>query len=401
MRADMTFRRRIYYALAAVVVLAGVVVAVKAPYLPRMVSEGFPAAEWPASGSFADIAGAGPPADLATGAKPVAFDPRGRSLFDNSEGKALLVYQGGRLRFEHYAAGYDAATRFNSYSVVKSLVGALVLKAHAEGRIASLDDPIGSYLGGFGDARFRAVPIVDFLTMRSGVIFEEDGVSGAFGEGEKDLEATWYNPLGPLALLHMRGLEAVADRLTSADGGRGRFNYQNVNTAVLGKLLETVYGRPLERLLDGKIWTPAGAAPARWRRYGVGRGISPYCCLYATARDWVRVGSFIVNNGSAGQPFLPPDLWRRFLGGDLSRADIKTGHYGLHLRHDVLDRPGESLQGPFSYMVGSGGQIVYLMPANDLVVVRFGTQIALLHSTLYSAWRTIRPDRNVVGATAK
>ena len=55
----------------------------------------------------------------------------------------------------------------------------------------------------------------------------------------------------------------------------------------------------------------------------------------------------------------------------------------------MLDRPGEPLQGPFAYFFGSRGQTVYLMPERDLVVVRFGGKIQLLHSTLYGVGRSL------------
>lgn len=37
--------------------------------------------------------------------------------------------------------------------------------------------------------------------------------------------------------------------------------------------------------------------------------------------------------------------------------------------------------------VGQGGQVGYLKPEDDLVVVRFGAAIQLLHSTLYEVAR--------------
>ena len=98
---------------------------------------------------------------------------------------------------------------------------------------------------------------------------------------------------------------------------------------------------------------------------------------------------FIAANGTADDPFLPPQLWRAFLGQDVDQALLRKGVYGLHVHHDILDRSGQALQGRFTYFIDSGGQIVYLMPEKDLVVVRFGDGIQLLHSTLYASWRTL------------
>ena len=99
--------------------------------------------------------------------------------------------------------------------------------------------------------------------------------------------------------------------------------------------------------------------------------------------------SFLLANGSPEAPFLPQPLWSEFLGADIPAAALHQGFYVHHVYHNVLDRPGETLQGRFAYFFGSRGQAVYLMPEQDLVVVRFGGKIQLLHSTLYGVGRSI------------
>lgn len=382
--------KRHWKSLAFAAVLAAVAgVAISAPYLPRLAYEGFPAAVWPAAGSFAEVRG-GTGNTLRIDPRPPApLDPQLDNLLDGTGAKALLVFERGALRFEYYAEGVTAETRFNSYSMVKSLIGVLVLKAVAEGKFDDLDQPIGSILHEFGDDRFRGIPLRAFLEMRSGILFELGTAKHASGVGPKDLESAFTNPFGPLARLHMLGLDAVASGLSGTNGGPPGFSYQNINTAILGSALERVYDRPLEDLLAEKIWVPAGAMPAQWRRYRESASVSPYCCLYAQPRDWTLVAQFIAANGNVGEEFLPVDLWREFFGQEIDTAALRKGVYGLHVRHDVLDREGESLQGRFTYFSGSGGQIVYLMPEKELVVVRFGDKVQLLHSTLYAAWRTL------------
>lgn len=341
---------------------------VYAPYLPRLLAEGFPAPAWPARGSFADIPGSmndplGAPA-------MTALSPALQKLFDESGGKALLVYQGGKLRIEHYAPGYTRDTKFNSYSMAKSLIGALTLDAIAHGEMGTLDRRLDG---------IEASPR-ELLEMRSGIVMENHDITALSGFAEKDIESVIGNPLGPMARLHMTGIGEVLPLLHADPKLRGQFSYQNVNTAILGSLL----GRVDERLAD-KIWLPSGAAPSHWRRYREGGDISAYCCLYARARDFLLAGRFIMHNG----PRLPDALYRDFMGLDLADDVLAKGHYGLHVRHDILDRAGEPLQGRFTYFMGTGGQAVYLMPDKDLVVVRFGERPQRLHSTLYEAWRQI------------
>lgn len=382
----MPRRRTVLIAIAALVLTAAAAALAAAPYLPRLLVEGYPQPRWPAPGAYAEVAG-DPLAEPfpATG----AIDDRSRALFEQAEGAALLAYQGGAVRLAYYAPDTDPETRFNSYSLAKGLIGALMLSAVADGKIASLDDPIGRYLPDVGDEAFRAVPLIAFLRMQSGVALEAGEAKALSGPEVKDFEAFRVNPFGPMARLHMSGVGAVADGLTSDPTRRGAYSYQNVNTALLGEALARVYGRPLHALLSEKIWRPAGAAPAEWRLYATGAAATPYCCLFATASDWLRVGLFLMRNGSPEAPFLPDDLWREYFGADLPPEARRDGAYGLHVYHNVLDRDGEALQGRFTYLFGSRGQVVYMMPERDLVVARFGGKIQLLHSTLYAASHAI------------
>jgi len=90
-----------------------------------------------------------------------------------------------------------------------------------------------------------------------------------------------------------------------------------------------------------------------------------------------------MDNGTPENPFLPGELWQDFILPNLSVSQRRESTYGWHLRHDVLDRNGEALSGPFAYFMGRGGQMLYLHPDSDMVVVRFGERQQLLHSTLY------------------
>ena len=374
----------------SVVVLAGVVAGALAyaPYLPQLLIEGFPPLLFADRGHFATVEGAARPRglDVADDAATRPLVPGLASAFIETEGAALLVYRHGRLELEHYAPGLSEATRFNSYSMAKSLIGALIYKAMAEGRIASLDVTLAELLP--DDRGIAGLTLRSLITMRAGIHF--DTANSKFGSGSGKDSDTAPNPFGPLARLHFMGLGAIEAGLElQPSDASADFNYQNVNTALLGAVLETVYGEPLQSLLARQIWQPAMAAPALWRQPNATAPVSAYCCIFATARDWIRIGIFLVENGSPGRRFLPEPLWREFMGLDVSIADRVVDHYGQHILQNVLDRPGQALQGPFTYLMGQNGQVLYLMPQRGLVVYRAGGRIQLLHSTLYDAWNSL------------
>lgn len=360
--------RRLAVGLLFLLLAALLLTWVAAPQVLVLLREGFPAQTWPAPGSYAQVQGASPPLSPPPG-QPAPQVARDR--LTQQGGRALLMDQGGTLLVEEYAQGLTRADRLNSYSLVKSLVGALTLRAVADGKIASLDDPLSAYLG----AQAPDVTIRDALTMTSGLMLDSTP--------EKPMEDGAFSPFGGLARLHAFGLTPILPKLRADPALRGQFRYESVNTALLGAVLERAYDAPLQDTLSRLIWKPAGAARADWRRYPGGEGVSAYCCLYARPLDWLLVGRFLLDNGTPKEPFLPPDLWQALLMPDLPAEARRKGTYGYQIRHDILDRPGEMARGPFAYFLGHHGQVVYFLPDQDAVVVRFGESQQLLHSTIY------------------
>lgn len=316
--------------LAGIAVAAGLVAMLWAsPQILVLLREGYPPRLFDPAGRYAAVVGG--TAEIERGVlRPPS--PRLAELFAASGGDAMLVVEGGKLSVEHYANGHDAASRFNSYSLVKSLVGVLVLKAVAEGRIQGLDQPIGELLPASREGGAGQVTVRQALDMVSGIDFEASVAKQMSGVGDKPFEAFPYNPFGPLAKLHALGLEAVLPGLRVAPDEVGAFSYQNVNTALLGAVLEQVYGVPLSDLLSEKLWKPAGAADASWRVYPASGKPTPYCCLFATAADWALVGRYLSRNGTTAEPFLPMELWQYWIGEDIPDSARADGTYRTLMR---------------------------------------------------------------------
>jgi CubicO group peptidase (beta-lactamase class C family) len=381
-REETGVRRWIIGSLASLAVAVAVFLAF-APQLPALILEGYPALVWSGRGHYAEVAGGDGAVRAGPDATQVALDPRLAATFSESGGRALLVHRDGELALEHYGADTSSDTLLNSFSMAKGLIGALVFRALADGRIASLEQRLDTVLP--EAAGLAPVTIRSLLTMQSGIAFD-GGVLGAASGKTAEMAPS---PFSPLARLHYLGLDPLLATLRLEPGGTPSFNYQNINTALLGAVLERVYGQPLDVLLADKLWQPAGAQPAQWRRTGPTAAVSAYCCLYARARDWIAVGVYLAGNGTPDAPFLPQSLWRDYMGLDVTAAERASDHYGMQVHQNVLDREGESLQGPFTYLFGQGGQTLYLMPERNLVVYRAGDRQQLLHSTLYWAWSSI------------
>lgn len=366
------------------------------PHVIAIADEGFPAAVWPARGIYVQVTG-----------EPVKWPHKFETKVDTSteagkkllalnlenETDALVAFHQGKLRYAYFRDGILPEAQFNSFSMAKSLIGYLVLKAIDEGEIDSVKSPIGEYLLDLPDKKLSEQTIEHFLTMRSGLDIEKKGPPKPLAMDAKrgpDKDAS--NPFTLLAKMHIEGIAGIKSSLKIPDDANYEYHYQNVNTALLGLMLTRVYKQPLNVILSEKIWKPSGATHARWRTYTNAGGVTPYCCLFASAEDWAKVAIFLERNGSKQAPFLSPESLKLINGSAYDEAALRKGVYGLHVRHDILDREGEDIQGRFTYFVGHGGQLVYLFPEQDLVVVRFGRKHTLLHSTIYYLWQIIKKD---------
>ncbi|MDA7423235.1 serine hydrolase domain-containing protein [Thalassococcus lentus] len=371
-----SFSKRRTATTFAAVTLASVLVIwaglwIFAPQILVLRKEGFPGPIWPAPGEFSTVDG------LAFQPIPETQLPLDAArLFAQSKGRALLVAQGDRPVRALYGDGIDPETRLNSYSLVKTLVAALTIRAMADGLIPDLDVPLQTVLG----PDTPDVSLRDVLSMTSGLAL---GYEPPKDEKQAAMDDQSFSPFSPVAKLQAFGIDPLMRRIRIEPAYQGHFHYQSANTALLGRAIERLYNRPVQDVLSDLIWKPAGASDAYWRNVPDTEIASAWCCLYARPADWLRVGQFLLNNGG-DTPFLPAALHQAFLFPDLDPETRSAGHYGWHVRHDVLDRPGQQVQGPFTYLMGHGGQVVYLVPSENAVVVRFGDEPQLLHSTLYS-----------------
>ena len=184
-------------------VLCGVIVIwIAAPQIFVLWKEGFPVAVWPAKGDFVTVKG-----QVSTPVLPdrvlsaTSLSPGAQSLFDDSAGRALLVEQRGKITGATFGPGITPDTRLNSYSLVKSLIGVMVIKAVAEGKILGLDVPISDFLPDAPDVTVR-----EALTMTSGL-----SLRGEPPKEEKQfpVDDASFSPLAPVGRLHAFGIERI------------------------------------------------------------------------------------------------------------------------------------------------------------------------------------------------
>ncbi len=280
----------------------------------------------------------------------------------NSTG--LIVLHRGEVLLEQYWQGYDAHSVFNAMSMSKTVVGLLIGIAIAEGAIPSLDTPASVYLPEWqGDDRAR-ITLHDLLAMQSGLRNERNTT----------------RPTSDLVQMYMGSdVAKIALSIPAVMPPGQRFDYNNVNSQVLAIVLERATGMAYEDYLSSRLWQPLGATTASiWRDRPEGMA-KTFCCLFATARDWARLGQLLLHEGRIGDRQIVPPDWIQTLRQP-SPLEATAGKH-LWVKARTPDHPNVDVAAtePFRaadtfYLDGRGVQRVYVIPSHDLVIVRMGEQ---------------------------
>lgn len=216
----------------------------------------------------------------------------------------FLVIKNGRIAMERYFGGADQTSTFTSWSVAKSFTSTLVGLAIADGKIASVDDPVTKYIPELKGSGYDGVPIKELLQMSSGVKFVEE-----YTNGESDVNRMWRLCMG-------ENTETLNDFVKSIPGGGEppgtKFVYRSADTQVLGWLVKRVTGKTLADNLTQRIWGPLGMEhDATWLtdKPGPQAMEAAFCCINAALHDYGRYGLLFLNKGKWNRQQIVPVSW--------------------------------------------------------------------------------------------
>ena len=290
------------------------------------------------------------------------------------DSNALLVWSNGQLLLERYWKPYDATSMTQSQSMHKSLLALAVGVALQQGLIGSLDDPAEQYLPPTWAGAGRGITIRHLLAMSSG-LDQEHG-----------------NPASPFSLtsrLFMSSdIREVALSIRSVGKPGEKFEYNNVNPQLLVTVLESAARMSYAEFLSSSVWSRVAEREARvWLDHGGGTAHG-YCCLMATARDWLRVGVLFATVGSSPSGNVVSPQWIE----QVVAPSLANPNYGFltWIGSPYLSARGyrQRVGGPFAarqtkpfaaadlvFFDGYGGQRVYISRSMRLVIVRTGREV--------------------------
>lgn len=304
---------------------------------------------------------------------------------------AVLVLHRGAIVYERYLGVTRPDTTHIAFSVTKSFIGTLAEMLVNEGRLdpaAPIADLVPELAGsGFGDATLRQL-----MDMTTALDFSEEYTDPASGIGAMS-NALGLTPRAP-------GYTGPGDVYAylptiAANGTHGeRFTYRTCNTEVLGWIVARTEGERLDAVLSRRIWQPLGMeqdADFLLDPTGMpfaGGGLCPVLRDMARFGEAMRCGG----QGNGGQAIARAVVESVAAGGN--RAAFAPAGYAwlpdCSYRSQWWMMPGN--HGAYSAR-GIHGQAIYVDPAAEMVIVRFGSHPVAANSafdpTSLPAYRAI------------
>lgn len=278
------------------------------------------------------------------------------SYLQQYKSAAFLVAKNGKLLHETYFAPYNESSRTNSFSVAKTVTTMQVGMAVQQGLIPSFDSPITQFLPEFNsNTSASKATISQVSAMKSG----------------HDWTEKYYLPLNVTTDLYYgtNAEKLVLNQGFEREPGK-EYEYSSGSTQLLGVILKRAIQAKnpqsnVSEHLSQSLWQPLGMekeAIYTLDRPGDQGGMErTYCCIFATAKDYAKLGQLLLQDGQwGGKQLLDKAFVERMRQPDLQPF------YGHSLWMDW------TYKHPFYFMQGHQGQYVIVVPALQLVVVRVG-----------------------------
>jgi CubicO group peptidase (beta-lactamase class C family) len=252
---------------------------------------------------------------------------------------ALLIERGGEIVHESYGERNGRDTPHPLYSGAKSFWGVAAVAAQCDG-LLSLDERVAETVPEWQTGRKATVTLRMLLDLTAGIGF--GGLGNAVPPYDRALGTDLKNEPGT------------------------KFTYGGIPLQIFGAVLarklrtETPHDYLRRRILE-----PASVAVAKWRTLADGTQPLP-TGAFLTARNWLAYGRYVCR-GAPGS--LPKGAISECFTGSAANPRYGLGWWLA---------PKTAPEGTF-YASGAGGQALYVIPAEETIVVHFGKSNSWSH----------------------
>jgi len=285
----------------------------------------------------------------------IPFRKKEINYLNNKETYSFVVVHKGKLVNEYYGEGSHPRFRTNTFSLAQGIISLITGCALKDGSIRSLDQKVTDFYPVFSGEKENYFTIESLLTMTSG----------------------FYPPIQKNELLstslkayYSQDIEKKILSKTLKNTPGEVWAYNGADTQLLSMILKRATGKSISNYFEGRIWKQIGAeTPALWSTDDKGNE-KAFCCFFATARDFARIGQLIIDKGSCKGTRIIDSQYINLITSPRKGLKDKNGNaiefYGMHWWLTTYKNR------KVIYLQGYKGQYLIVVPRDEIVIVRFG-----------------------------
>lgn len=286
---------------------------------------------------------------------------------------SVLVARGDQLIFEQYFDEGGPEALRNTRSATKTITGMLV-GAAVDRQLLRLDSPVLPFFTdrlplANPDPRKSHITVEDFLTMSSLLECDDENTFSRGNEERMYLVEDWVKFTLDLPI---KGFPDWTSKPADSPYGRA-WSYCTAGAVTLGPLLERATRQSVPDFAKTALFQPLGIDSVKWQFQPLGTAMTGGG-LQLRSRDLLKLAQLYLNGGKwHGKQVLSADWVRRSLSPHANaREDTDYGYFWwlqtFHVNGQTIRTYG---------MYGTGGNKVYVLPDQDVVVVITTTNFRL------------------------
>ena len=281
-----------------------------------------------------------------------------------TETQGVLIVQNDSIVYEKCTGDITPDKIAGVFSVTKSVTSLLCGIAVDEGAIKSVDDAVTEYLPELkkGDPMWQKLTIRHLLDMQSGLDFDD---TYSLSLKQKDLRR-----LNAMAKLNYgRNIPAQVRKLKFRCEPGTEYRYESMTTEILGLVIERATGRRFADYLEEKVWTPLGMESSAYLSYDSKKHHTPHAFggLAVAMLDLAKIGRLYLNKGVWDGKRIVSESW---IWQSTAYSQDNEGYHFCWYNTSCIG--AEKAEYPGYYAMGIRGQILFVNPYKNLIMVRLG-----------------------------
>lgn len=286
--------------------------------------------------------------------------------------QAFMVWRKGKLERVSYFDGADEDTLIVGRSLAKPVTVIAIGRAIIKGYIESIDQPVSDFVTEWKGTDRESMLIRHLLDMRTGFLRQAMEI-----EPESILNRSYLHPYHTDIIINEYPL-------THEPGTR--YDYSNATSEMIAPVIERATGVRYAEWVSEEVLKPLGAKGGEvWVNRPGGTAHSG-CCIMLPARSFFRLGMLSYFNGMWGDERILPE-------GYVAESKKTTPQnpwtgMGLYVAGPYTERRGAAnpdienlritahseryLAEDLYLYDGNANQVVYIVPSEDLVILRVG-----------------------------